>query len=140
MWIGAPHPKSSLCHVWCFKVLWKSKYNISILSCDIMWPRDQKTCLGKKNSPSLSYHLAKFDAYRSCGSRDITFSFCHVTAYDRMISEKCDMIKGSQFWQHLTPWSTRNVVWQKGAPRPKVFILFCDITWLYDQRYIWLGK
>lgn len=41
--------------------------------------------LGKWEPLDLSHHCARFDAYRSCSSGDITFLFCRVTSHDYTI-------------------------------------------------------
>ena len=76
-----------------------------ILSRDIKWPHDQRVMwLWKTELLSQSQHCAKFDAYKTCGSRDIMFLFCHVTLCEHMIKVTCDLVSRSPFnlSQHYT--------------------------------------
>ena len=59
---------------WCL-VLWKCRYNVSILSRQITLSHDQREMwLGRWERFNLSHHCAKFVAYGSCG-REICFYF-----------------------------------------------------------------
>ena len=110
------------------------------LSSDITWPYYQiDMWLGKKKPLSLSHHCDMFDAYRSCGKRDIVFLILsrEITwphdqtdmwfAKSKSLSQShhCAMFDGYR--------SCRSKV-------TSGFFLSCDITWPDDQSYIWLGN
>ena len=64
-WVEAPHPKSLLCQVWCLQVLWKWRYSVFILSCDITWPHDQRNMwLYEWESLTLTHDTTKFGGSR----------------------------------------------------------------------------
>ena len=44
---------------------------------------------------SLGHDCIKFDAYKSFGSENMMFPFCHAMSSDRIIKEKCDTASGS---------------------------------------------
>ena len=48
-----------------------------------------------ENLSTESYHCAKFDAYRSYESEDVTFLFYRMTSRDLVIKRTYDFVSGS---------------------------------------------
>ena len=60
---------------------WKRK--VFILSKDITWPYDQcDIWLGKFNSFNIGHHAVSFGIYSCSISEDITFLLCHMAKFD----------------------------------------------------------
>ena len=119
--------------------------------------------LGKWEPLSLSSECAKFDHHRSCGSEDV-YWFLVTRPHGPHNERKRDLVNGSLYvtrfllcdvkWPHdlrnmwlfkweplalrLMLWSWRlYVLWDW---RCSTFILSRSITWLHDQKFMWLGK
>lgn len=52
-----------------------------------------------KSGSSLSHHTSKFGVFRPCGSKDITFSTCHMKSCDYMIKGTCELVSESPSMQ-----------------------------------------
>ena len=42
----------------------------------------------------IHHHPFTFSVRRTCATEDITFFICHGTAYDHVIKESCDFVRG----------------------------------------------
>ena len=95
--VRGPRPKSPLHQASDLQVLWKRKY-ISVLSRDITWLHDEiEIWLGMWKPLTLSYYCVKLDAYKPCGSADLTFLLCHEVLRDHMLIGTSDFLKKSFF-------------------------------------------
>ena len=126
--MGAPQPRrhSAKIRAYRYFVSAKRRYNVFILSRDITWAHDQRVMwLWKRELLSQSQNCANFDAYKTCGSRDIMFLFCHATLCEHMIKVTYDLVSTNPF--NLSQHYTKFYAFRSCGSRNKTF-LFCHVT------------
>ena len=92
LWVSFPHHKSPPCQVWWSETLQQKGCFAFNLSCELMWPRDQRV-MGHYRWAILiiSHHPAKFGCHRRSAREDISFLVCHMTLRYYMVRELRDV-------------------------------------------------
>ena len=80
LWVSFPHHKSPPCQVWWSETLQQKGCFVFNLSCEFMWPRDQRIMRHYRWAILIvSHHPAKFGCHRRSAREDISFLVCHMT-------------------------------------------------------------
>ena len=87
---------------------------------------------------NLCHHCSMFDAYKSCGSGDITFHFVLRHHMKSWSEGRVTYLVGTL--QSKSPLYQIWCSWVLYKCRHNVFILLCDIMRPHDQRDMWLAE
>ena len=135
LWVSFPHHKSPPCQVWWSETLQQKGCFVFNLSCEFMWPRDQRIMRHYRWAILIvSHHPAKFGCHRRSAREDISFLVCHMTLRYYMVRALRDVKREFPLSQVTTVQSSMN---QRPFGRKDIKLLPRELTWRRSKRVMW---